>query len=155
MKTGAENKDQGGRRKAEAGNKGQGGIMAVETESPKQIGPTAGSKNPKREGRIKLEVKGHEEEGRTTPKLNTHLRLKKVGADFVAYDPERKTAFKLDPLAFFICTLCDGSNTSAQITQKLESVLKENNLAPPVKNLEKEVELVVNTLSQSGIVFVD
>lgn len=93
--------------------------------------------------------------GRTTPKLNTHLRLEKVGADFVAYDPEHKTAFKLDPLAFFICTLCDGSNSTGQIAHKLESVLRENNLAPPVKNLENEVETVINTLSQNGVVFVD
>ncbi len=91
----------------------------------------------------------------TTPKLNAHLRLKKLGADFVAYDPENKSAFKLDPLAFYVCTLCDGANSTSQIAQKLESVLKENNLAPPVKDLEKEVELVVNTLSLNGIVFVD
>lgn len=135
-------KAQDGFMKTGAEKKGQGGIMAVGIKSQKQIEPIAESKNPKQEGRM-------------APKLNTHLRLKKVGADFVAYDPEHKTAFKLDPLAFFICTLCDGSNTSAQIAQKLESVLKENNLAPPVKSLGAEVEAVINTLSQNGVVFVD
>jgi len=158
------NKDQEGFN-SEAETKGIG-RMAPENQKPTE--PVYESKNPS-QGLTKPESTGlsnaeanNGAEVRTkvqnevcsAPKLNIHLTLKKIGADFVAYDLEHKTAFKLDPLAFLICTLCDGRNTTAQIAQKLEALLRAENLAPPV-SLNAEVETVINALSQNGVVFVD
>ena len=88
------------------------------------------------------------------PIINSRIDLKRIGDEFFAYSKKNKEAYKLDPLAFFIATLCDGTHTPEDIADRVTEVLEQNGFKPPAPpdRLSRKVEVVINMLSTKGIV---
>ncbi len=90
------------------------------------------------------------------PRLNVKMQLKRVDNEFFAFSKKDKQAYTLDPLAFYIATLCDGKRSTEEISDRIESVLKQNGFELPFAEdtILEEIEKIVNLLSTKGVLLV-
>ncbi|MFH1786988.1 MAG: hypothetical protein ABH829_05055 [archaeon] len=92
------------------------------------------------------------------PKLNPSIKFELKGQSFAYRDTasDDHSAKPIDPLAFFICSLCNGENNEDDITSQLRKTLTDSGMQiPPGVELKANVEKVINTLATAGIVMID
>lgn len=90
------------------------------------------------------------------PKINPNIEfdIKKQAFAFKDKSEKGATFRPIDPLAFFICSLCNGQRTLEDVSAGVGQKLRDNGLPPP-ENLTELVGKALNVLSQQGIVFLE
>lgn len=90
------------------------------------------------------------------PKINPQIKIDLKDGAFAMTDLDTNETSPIDPLAVFICSLCDGSRDISQITSALQQNLTSAGLpAPDTTELQKNVQEIINTLSEKGVVFLE
>ena len=90
------------------------------------------------------------------PKVNPNIKFEEKEGSFSYIDQaeEKPQPKPVDPLAAFICSHCDGNNTEEDITNKVREYLTKN-AQEPSEDLQSTVNVILNTLSEQGIIFIE
>ncbi|GEM_PF-979131 len=67
---------------------------------------------------------------------------------FFIYDGEKGVLYKLDPLAYFVWSCCDGKHTTKDIVEEIE---KHTNI--PSSDLKPIVSKILNVLKEANLIF--
>jgi len=90
------------------------------------------------------------------PKLNPNIKIELKEGTFALTDIESGQTKPIDPLAVFVCSLCDGSREVPDITTALQQKLNTTNQPIPEDiNLRDSIQRVVDLLSQEGVLFIE
>ena len=87
------------------------------------------------------------------PLLNPNMRFNYKDQEFFAVE-EGVEAFQLTPMAFFVCSRCDGSKTVNDIIKDVRTMIENNGFTVP-ENIDLDIEItnIIDILSTKGVLF--
>ncbi len=86
-------------------------------------------------------------EEKRIPIAKDSAKGKQTEEGFFIYDSERDVLYKLDPLAYFVWSCCDGEHTTEDIIEEIE---KHTNI--PSSDLEPIVSKILNVLEEANLI---
>ena len=92
------------------------------------------------------------------PKLNPSIKFELKESSFAYKDTnsDDSNLKPIDPLAFFVCSLCTGENNEAEIAEQLQKKIEDNGVAIKENiDLKDSVLTILNTMATAGIVMLD
>ena len=90
------------------------------------------------------------------PKINPDVEIGLKENAFFYRIGKKGERLPIDPLAAFICSLCDGKHTEEDIANGLKEKLDRFSFKVPENiSMTEEIKRIVDTLSTKGIVFLE
>lgn len=89
-------------------------------------------------------------------KINPQVKIELKDGAFALTDADTGKTRPIDPLAVFICSLCDGSREIPQVVEALQQNLTSAGQPIPADiRLSEQVRKIVDALSQEGVLFIE
>jgi len=90
------------------------------------------------------------------PKLNPKVKIEMKEGAFALTDSDSGQTRPIDPLAVFVCSLCDGTREIPEIVSSLQQkLLSTGQSLPQNLNLQDQVQKIIDVLSQEGVLFIE
>ena len=90
------------------------------------------------------------------PTLSPNVKLEMKDGAFAMTDSDTGKTRPIDPLAVFVCSLCDGKREVPEIVSSLQdNLLKTGQPVPENLDLTESVKKIIGALSQEGVLFIE
>ena len=90
------------------------------------------------------------------PKLNPNIKIELKDGAFALTDTDTSQTKPIDPLAVFVCSLCDGTRDMPAITRAIqEKLIKTGQPIPENIDLQEQIQKIIDVLSQDGVLFLE